>query len=53
MVTCLVTEVCRLAMAVRYGTAAEMNKMKNVDSCAEIRGGQSYCTMYDAGLTLS
>ena len=46
-VTCLVTEVCRLAMAVRYGIAAEMNNVKKVDSCGEIREGQSHCAMYD------
>jgi hypothetical protein len=53
MVTYLVTEVCWLVMAVRYGTAAEMNTVKKVDSCAEIREGQSHCAMYDAGLTLT
>jgi len=42
VVMCLVTEVSWLAMAVRYGIAAEMNKVKKGDSCAEIREGQSH-----------
>jgi len=51
MITCLVTAVCWLSMAVRYGIVAEMNKVKKGDSCAEIREGHSHCAIYNAGRT--
>jgi hypothetical protein len=40
-------------MAVRYGIAVEMNKVKKGDNHAEIREGRSHCAVFDAGQTQS